>query len=210
MRLRNVKNKTQILNKHPIIILKPEDYKGRWSQVFKNSNPIYIEIGMGKGQFIINQALNNKNINYIGIEKHASVIVRALEKIAIDIPNLKLIKMDAVNIDQVFINEISLIYLNFSDPWPKKRHAKRRLTSEVFLAKYEKIFKNFPQINFRTDNVDLFTYSIETFTNCNYKLTNVTLDLAKSKAANHISTEYEDKFIQQGHKILAFLASKDN
>ena len=210
MRLRNVKNKEQILNSNKILIINPEQYKGYWNQVFNNNNPIYIEIGMGKGQFIINQALKNSDINYIGIERFDSVIVRAIEKIDVNIPNLKLIRMDAINIDKIFNKEVSLIYLNFSDPWPKKRHAKRRLTSEVFLTKYESIFIDKKMINLRTDNENLFAYSIETLTNFDYKLTNVSLDLEKNKEENHISTEYEDKFVQNKKRIFQLLAYKDN
>ena len=122
MRLRNVKNKEEIMNESSYLICNPEDYIGHWNELFHNNNPIYIEIGMGKGQFIINSALNNPNINYIGIEKYDSVIAKALPKIPDGISNLIMIRADALNIDKFFNHEISCIYLNFSDPWPKKRH----------------------------------------------------------------------------------------
>ncbi|NLA33849.1 MAG: tRNA (guanosine(46)-N7)-methyltransferase TrmB [Tenericutes bacterium] len=210
MRLRNVKGKQEILNNHPLIILNPEIYKGKWQELFRNNYPIYIEIGMGKGQFIIQQALRNKHINYIGVEKYDSVIVRALKKINIYIPNLKLIRADAFSIDQIFNKEISLIYLNFSDPWPKKRHANRRLTSKEFLLKYNCIFKSSYQIKLRTDNEELFTYSLITLTNHNYKFKEITLDLTKNREKDHISTEYEDKFVEAGYKVYALSAYRDN
>lgn len=209
MRLRNVKNKEQILNNSDFLIKDPNSYQGKWQQVFNNKNPIHIEIGMGKGQFLLNQAKQHRDINYLGIEHFDNVIVRAIEKLDQQLPNLKLIRMDAINIDEVFNHEISLLYLNFSDPWPKKRHTKRRLISEDFLTKYEKIFKNTKQINFRTDNEVLFAYALEKLTEYHYRLTNVTFDLQKTKQNNHISTEYEDKFVQEGKKILELLATKD-
>ena len=140
MRLRNVKNKEEILNNCPHLIKNPEDYKGKWLTLFNNNNPIYLEIGMGKGKFLIENALKHPNINYIGIERFDSVVAKAIKKIPEDIPNLKIIRMNALDIDKVFSNEIDLIYLNFSDPWPKKRWSDRRLTSKVFLDKYDLIF----------------------------------------------------------------------
>ena len=137
MRLRNVKNKEEIMKDSIFLVNKPEKFLGNWSDVFANKNPIQIEIGMGKGRFIIEKALKNPNINYIGIEKYDSVIVRALEKIPKNLKNLRLIRMNALDIDKIFYKEVDTIYLNFSDPWPKKRHALRRLTSRVFLEKYE-------------------------------------------------------------------------
>ncbi len=209
MRLRNVKNKEQILNNSDFLIKDPNSYQGKWQQVFNNKNPIHIEIGMGKGQFLLNQAKQHRDINYLGIEHFDNVIVRAIEKLDQNLPNLKLIRMNALNIDEVFNHEISLLYLNFPDPWPKKRHAKRRLISEDFLTKYEKIFKKSKQINLRTDNEALFAYATSKLIEYHYKLANVTWDLQKTKKDNHISTEYEDKFVQEGKKILELLATKD-
>lgn len=121
MRLRKVKNAQNIIDESQYIIKKPEIYKGNYKNVFENDNPIYIEVGMGKGDFIIENALKNPEINFIGIEKFDSVMVRAVQKLEeYDIPNLKLIKIDALNIDNIFYKEISCLYLNFSDPWPKK------------------------------------------------------------------------------------------
>ena len=141
MRLRNVKNKQEIMDNSSYLILNPKDYYGKWQCVFDNNNPIHIEIGTGKGNFIIGKALANPNINFIGIEKFDSVIARALEKIPDDLSNLKMIRMNALEIDEVFNHEVDVVYLNFSDPWPKKRWHKRRLTSSVFLEKYDSLFK---------------------------------------------------------------------
>ena len=198
MRLRNVKNK-EILDKSPYIISEPFLFKGRWKEVFKNNNPIHLEIGMGKGQFLINMAINNPNINFIGIEKFDSVMVRTLEKMAnYKLNNIKVIKIDASDILDVFDNEISKIYLNFSDPWPKRRHAKKRLTSEVFLEKYEQLGSL--DIEQKTDNRKLFEYSLQSFVNNNYKILDLSLDLHNDKE-NIITTEYEDKFIKRNQVI---------
>ena len=198
MRLRNVKNK-EILDKSPYIISEPFLFKGRWKEIFKNNNPIHLEIGMGKGQFLINMAINNPNINFIGIEKFDSVMVRTLEKMAnYKLNNIKVIKIDASDILDVFDNEISKIYLNFSDPWPKRRHAKKRLTSEVFLEKYEQLGSL--DIEQKTDNRKLFEYSLQSFVNNNYKILDLSLDLHNDKE-NIITTEYEDKFIKRNQVI---------
>ena len=160
MRLRNVKNKQEIMDKATNLITNPKDYIGKWNEVFGNNNPIYIEIGMGKGDFIIENAKTYPNINFIGIEKFDSVIVRAIEKVPEDLNNLKLIRMDAKEIDEVFKEEVERIFLNFSDPWPKKRHHDRRLTSHIFLKKYDNVFRNDKVIYQKTDNRDLFEYSL--------------------------------------------------
>ncbi len=197
MRLRNVKGKEEILKNSKYLIKDPKKYCGKYNKLFENQNDIYIEIGMGKGKFIIENAIKFPNINFIGIEKFDSVIVRALEKLEeIDLPNLKLIRIDALQIDEIFKNEITRIYLNFSDPWPKKRHYKRRLTSYIFLSKYELISKEKVEVHLKTDNKDLFAYSIETLNNNGYKLNNVTPDLIDSD--DNIKTEYEEKFRKKG------------
>lgn len=198
MRLRNVKNK-EILGKSPYIVNEPFSFKEKWKEVFKNNNPIYLEIGMGKGQFLINMALNNPNINFIGIEKFDSVMVRTLEKMEnYKLTNIKVIKIDAIDILEVFDNEISKIYLNFSDPWPKRRHSKKRLTSEVFLEKYNQLGNL--DIEQKTDNRKLFEYSLQSFVNNNYKILDLSLDLHNDKE-NIITTEYEDKFTKRNQII---------
>lgn len=210
MRLRNVKNKGEVINSSAYIVLNPKDYKGSWSKLFGNNNPIYIEIGMGKGKFIIENSLKYKNINFIGIEKYDSVVSKCLVKIPDNVSNLKIIRMNALEIDEVFDREIELIYLNFSDPWPKKRWHKRRLTSEIFLQKYDKIFKSVNKIVQKTDNQELFEYSIESLSNYGYKLSSISLDLHKLDESDNIMTEYEEKFTKKGLPIYRLIASKEN
>ena len=193
MRLRNVKGKEEIIASSEYIVKNPSEYKGKWKSLFDNNNDIYIEIGMGKGKFIIENAIKYPNINFIGIEKYDSVMVRAIEKLSDKkLDNLKLIVFDAGKIDEVFDKEIRRIYLNFSDPWPKKRHAHRRLTSLVFLKLYDKVFVDNKEIIMKTDNKGLFAYSIESLSKYGYILENVTLDLQDED--NNITTEYEEKF----------------
>ena len=208
MRLRNVKNKKEIMDSSEYLILEPKNYIGKWNSIFDNSNPIHIEIGTGKGNFIIGKALNNPNINFIGIEKFDSVIARALEKIPDDVPNLKMIRMNALEIDEVFRNEIDTIYLNFSDPWPKKRWHKRRLTSEVFLEKYDSLFKKDKVIIQKTDNVSLFEYSICSLSKYGYVIENISFDLHNSEIEGNIMTEYEEKFSSKGNPIYYLEAVK--
>ena len=201
MRLRNVKGASKKIEQSPYIINNYKDYKGNFSSLFLNNNPINIEIGMGKGLFIINMAKNNPDINYIGIEKFDSVMVRAIEKLESEnIPNLKLIKMDAEKIDEIFNQEIDKVYLNFSDPWPKDRHEKRRLTSKIFLNKYDKIFKSLNNIVFKTDNRKLFEYSLKSFTDYGYQIKTISLDLHNDEIPN-VETEYEIKFSSKGYPI---------
>lgn len=199
MRLRNLKNKEEIINNCDFIITDPFKYIGKWKDLFKNNNPIHIEIGMGMGKFIYENALNNPDINYIGIERYDNVIARAIKKLD-KLDNLILVRMDARDIDKVFRKEIDLIYLNFSDPWPKKRSINKRLTSPIFLEKYDKIFKNTNNIIMKSDNRDLFIYSIESLSNYGYKLSNISFDLHES-SDNIITTEYEDKFVSIGKNI---------
>ena len=208
MRLKNVKGANDIIIKGLYYIDNPSIYKGKWNKLFNNNNPIYIELGMGKGDFIINNALKYPNINFIGIEKYDSVIVRAIQKSnELELNNLKLLRLDVIKIDDVFDKEIDKIYLNFSDPWPKERHAKRRLTSNIFLDKYSKIFKNDYIIEMKTDNIDLFDYSIESLSNYGYDILYLTNDLHNENIDN-IETEYEHKFSSKGVKINKFVAKK--
>lgn len=202
MRLRNVKDAQIKIEKSKYIIKKPTDYNGKFTSLFGNDNPIHIEIGMGKGDFIIKNALTRPNINFIGIEKFDSVMVRAIEKLEdTNIPNLRLIKTDALEIENIFNREISCLYLNFSDPWPKKRHTNRRLTSPIFLEKYDSIFKNSKQIIMKTDNRHLFEYSVKSFTDYGYKIMSISLDLYDDDIKLNIPTEYETKFVSKGMRI---------
>ena len=209
MRLKNIKGASEKILLGKYFINNPSEYKGKWNKLFGNDNPIYIEIGMGKGNFIIKNAIENPNINYIGIEMYDSVILRAVEKTnELELNNLYLIRMDARLIEDIFDKEIDLIYLNFSDPWPKDRHAKRRLSSPRFLDRYDKIFKNNNTIIMKTDNNSLFEYSLETLKEHGYTLSNVTRDL-HSTSDNVITTEYEDKFTNIGIKINYLEARKE-
>ncbi len=202
MRLRNIKNKEEIINNSNYIVLNPKDYKGKWNELFNNDNPIYIEIGMGKGKFIIENAFKYQNINFIGIEKYDSVIARSIKKIEdYSLDNLKVIRMDAKDITDVFNKEIDLIYLTFSDPWPKDRHEKRRLTHKNFLTLYDEIFRNKNRIILKTDNKSLFEFSIVSLSNYGYKFTNINVDLHNSMETDIITTEYEDKFVKIGKPI---------
>lgn len=208
MRLRHIKNSEEIINKNPYIISDPYQYKGKWNKVFNNDNPIYIEIGMGKGKFIIENAYKYPHINFIGIEKYSSVMIRALKKLDIDnIPNLKLICIDALELNNIFDKEISLIYLNFSDPWPKDRHAKRRLTSNIFLNIYENVFIDKINIIQKTDNYNLFNYSKEQYLINNYEIESISYNKDNIPLDN-ITTEYEEKFLELDNYIYKIKALK--
>ena len=210
MRLKNVKNASVTIENSNYVIKNPNIYKGKWNEVFENNNPINIEIGMGKGDFIIGMAQLFPGINFIGIEMFDSVIVRAVQKLEKkQNPNLKLIRMDAKNIEDVFEKEIDTIYLNFSDPWPKTRHEKRRLTSHTLLAKYDNLFSDTKKIFQKTDNISLFAFSIESLSTYGYTLKSVTLDLYNNMIDNNVATEYEKKFSDKGVKICRLEAYKD-
>lgn len=202
MRLKNVKGAKEIIENSKYIIKNPLEYRGNFKTLFEKEGKLEIEIGMGKGDFIIGKAMQNPDINYIGIEKFDSVIVRAIQKLEnIDLPNLKLIRMDALEIDNIFSEEVDTIYLNFSDPWPKNRHSNRRLTSKIFLDKYEKIFKGTPCIIQKTDNRKLFEYSLISFVENNYKIEEISLDLYKDDIKDNVATEYEKRFVSLGERI---------
>lgn len=202
MRLRNVKNAREIVDNSSFVVHNPEEYKGKYNkEVFNNDNPIHLEIGMGKGNFIIDKAIKNPDINFIGVERYESVLCRALEKLEDkQLPNVKIICVDAINLGDIFDKEIDTIYLNFSDPWPKKRHAKRRLTSHVFLPVYDKIFKDSKTIIQKTDNVGLYESSLVSLSTYGYTILEMSLDLASTGMENSL-TEYEAKFMSQGIKI---------
>ena len=209
LRLKNVKNASNIIKGSEYIILNPNDYKGKWNKLFGNQNPINIEIGMGKGDFIIEMAKKNPNVNFIGIEMFDSVMVRAVQKLENqNLDNLKLIRMDATYINDVFDREIDTIYLNFSDPWPKKRHEKRRLTSHEFLKRYDLIFKGSKNIIQKTDNIGLFAFSLQSLSTFGCVLNFVTLDLHQTKTEDNVMTEYEKKFVSNGVKICMLKATK--
>ena len=209
MRLRNVKGAKEIIESSNYVVLDYKEYRGNYNKLFKNNNPIYVEIGMGKGKFIIDNAMKYQNINFIGIEKYDSVVVRAIQKLEDkDIPNLKIIRMDALEITDVFDKEVSRIYLNFSDPWPKDRHEHRRLSSDIFLKKYDLIFKDNKNIVMKTDNRNLFEYSVKSFVNYGYKINDISLDLHQANYPDNIMTEYEEKFVSKGSPIYMIDVSK--
>ena len=201
MRLRNVKGANEIIEKSLYVIKNYEECKSKYNMVFGNDNPIHVEIGMGKGDFIINMAKKYPNINFIGIEKFDSVLVRAIEKVDEDIPNLRFIRMDATDIDNVFKQEVDTLYLNFSDPWPKNRHEHRRLTSERFLKRYDSLFIKDKKIVMKTDNRKLFEFSIVSFTNYGYKIEELSLDMYSDDIKENVQTEYEKKFHEKGFPI---------
>ena len=209
MRLRNVPGARETIIENQFSIQEPEQKKGKWAEVFGNDHPIHIEVGMGKGQFIIEMAKRNPESNYIGIEKYSSVLVRAVEKLEdFEQNNLRLIRMDAENIEEVFDkDEVDRIYLNFSDPWPKDRHAKRRLTSTRFLERYNNILTPEGRVMFKTDNKDLFDFSLEQVEEAGWILENHTYDLHHSEYnEGNVMTEYEEKFSAKGNTICRLVA----
>lgn len=212
MRLRNVPGSREAIADSPLSINEPKELKGKWKEEFGNDNPIRIEIGMGKGKFITTLAQQNPEINYIGIEKYSSVLIRAVEKCEeLDVPNLRFIRMEAEYICDVFEEgEIDRIYLNFSDPWPKDRHAKRRLTSKQFFDRYNVVLKKDGIVEFKTDNDLLFQFSIEQVPEAGWKLKEQTWDLhhdARLMEGN-VMTEYESKFSAMGNPIHKLIAKR--
>lgn len=210
MRLRNVPGAREVMVENQYVFTKPEGMKGTWSEVFNNDNPVRIEIGMGKGRFVSTLAQLNPDINYVGIEKYSSVLLRAVEKQdELNLPNLRFIRMDAEAITEVFDRgEVDRIYLNFSDPWPKDRHAKRRLTSRQFFERYNIILKKDGQVEFKTDNRPLFDFSVEEVKEAGWQLRAVTYDLHNDAklCEGNVMTEYEERFSAAGNPICKLIA----
>ena len=211
MRLRNIPGSREVIAENHWCIAETEDCKGKWHNIFGNDQPIHIEIGMGKGKFIMALAKQNPQINYVGIEKYSSVLLRGLQKMKEEpLENIRFVRMDAENICEIFdMDEVSRIYLNFSDPWPKDRHAKRRLTSRQFLALYQNILKSDGLIEFKTDNIGLFDFSLEEIREASWVLESFTRDLHHEENMNrgNIMTEYEEKFSAKGNPICKLVAS---
>lgn len=231
MRLRNIPRAEGVLQAHPIVVKNEKLHRGSWKEEFGDDHPIYIEIGMGKGSFLLTLARRNPGINYIGIERYSSVLLRAVEKyeeysggekflysdsgegqeltIHEELSNLRFVCMDAAEITEVFEpGEADRIYLNFSDPWPKKRHAKRRLTSREYFERYEKILCSDGMVEFKTDNTELFRFSLEEVEAAGWKLAAYTWDLHGDErmSRDNVMTEYEVKFSGMGnpiHKLIA-------
>lgn len=205
MRLRHKPWAVEFIEQHPdVIISNPEDFKGNWSAVFGNNNPVHIEVGTGKGQFVLGMARQNPDINYIGIELFDSVIVCALERIieAEKPANLRLLKVNGAKLEEYFAKgDVARVYLNFSDPWPKARHAKRRLTHEGFLKLYENVLIDNGEVHFKTDNRGLFEYSLMSMNEYGMSLNYVSLDLHANMPEDNIMTEYEEKFSAKGQPI---------
>ena len=213
MRLRNVPGSREYIEASPYAIKNPEELKGKWRELFNENadSPLYVEIGTGKGQFISKHAEINPDIFYIGIEKFSSVIIRAIDKVEkLELENLKFIRFDAEYIENIFAeNEVDRIYLNFSDPWPKDRHAKRRLTSSNYLKKYDKILAPSGTIEFKTDNRDLFDFSVEQAKESGWNIDVITYDLHNSPyCEGNIMTEYEERFSSLGTPINKMILSR--
>ena len=204
MRLRNKPWANEYLVNNPTIVIQnPDDKKGKWSEVFKNNHPIHVEVGTGKGQFLTGMAELHPNINYIGVEKYDSVILTAVDRIKEkELSNFKLLNEDVNDLRNFFTEgEVDQIYINFTDPWPKTRHEKRRLTHERFLEMYEYVLKEKGEIHFKTDNQGLFEYSLHSFSKYGLLLNNVSLDLHNSDIEGNVMTEYEQKFSEKGYRI---------
>ena len=213
MRLRHIPGAEEAIASSPYVIQDPERKKGCWSQVFGNSHPIEIEVGMGKGRFIMELALSHPEINYIGIERYPTVLLKGLQKRSrLELANIFFLCIDAGSMADIFApGEVARIYLNFSGPWPKDRHAKRRLTSPAFLSVYEKILAPRGQIEFKTDNQGLFDYSMESIPAAGWNIQEYTRDLHKSPMVlGNVMTEYEMKFSAMGKPICKLIAQPGN
>ena len=209
MRLRHIPGSEQQIEESPFVISGPEEFRGQWNRFFGNNNPLHIEVGMGKGRFITELAAAHPEINYIGIERYTSVLLKAVEKRSLlFLPNLYFLCVDARTLPDIFAEgEVDRIYLNFSDPWPKDRHAKRRLTSPQFMALYDRILAPEGQVEFKTDNMGLFDYSLESIPEAGWTIIASTKDLHHSDMAEgNIMTEYEAKFSAMGNPICKLIA----
>ena len=212
MRLRNITGSREVIGESRFVVHEEKEYKGRWKEVFGNENPIRVEIGMGKGRFIMDLARQNPDVNYIGVEKYSSVLLRAIQKMEeAPLDNVRFIRMDAEEITEVFAQEeLDRIYLNFSDPWPKDRHAKRRLPSRQFLARYDQILKKDGVIEFKTDNRPLFDFALEELKEAGWNAQVVTFDLHADPVLceGNIMTEYEEKFSSVGNPICKYIINR--
>lgn len=209
MRLRNIPGAQEVINNSPLVIKEAENLKGKWNKQFGNDNPIHIEVGMGKGKFLMELAALHPDINYIGIERYTSVLLRALQKMEENpLPNLLFLCIDAADLPNIFEKEeIDKIYLNFSDPWPKDRHARRRLPSREFLARYDQILKKNGRLEFKTDNRGLFDFAVEELEPAGWKAEKITYDLHADAemVVGNIMTEYEEKFSAAGNPICKYI-----
>lgn len=215
MRLRNITGSREVIAENEFVVHEPETHRGNWKEIFENNAPVHIEIGMGKGRFIMDMAEQHPDINYIGIEKYSSVLLRAIQKMEErehPLPNLVFIRMNAEHITDIFApDEIDRIYLNFSDPWPKDRHARRRLPSREYLARYDQILKKEGTIEFKTDNRELFDFAVEELEPAGWTADRITYDLHHDKemVQGNIMTEYEEKFSSMGNPIHKYIIHRD-
>ena len=209
MRLRNITGARDVIAESEYVVQEPTEYKGRWKDLFENKGELHVEVGMGKGKFLNEMARRNPHINYIGIEMYSSVLLRALQKMELDpLPNLKFLCIDARILPDVFEKgEVDHIYLNFSDPWPKDRHAKRRLPSRQFLERFDQILKADGRISFKTDNRDLFDFAVEELEPAGWKAEVITYDLHADDVLceGNVMTEYEEKFSSKGNPICKYV-----
>ena len=209
MRLKNVPGSREVIAESRFVIHNPEENKGKWAGVFGNDAPLHIEIGMGKGRFLMDMAKLHPEVNYVGIEKYSSVLLRAIQKMEEEeLPNVRFIRMDAEEITNVFgRGEVERIYLNFSDPWPKDRHAKRRLPSRQFLARYDEILKKDGTIEFKTDNRLRFDFALEELEPAGWRADVVTFDLHGDEklVQGNVMTEYEERFSSMGNPICKYI-----
>lgn len=213
MRLRNIPGSKEVIAESAYVIQEPQRNKGKWKEIFGNEHPLHIEVGMGKGRFIMDMASLHPECNYIGIEMYDSVLLRAVQKreqMEEELPNLFFVRMDARILPEVFAKgEVERIYLNFSDPWPKDRHAKRRLTSKEFLGRYDQILNKEGILIFKTDNRGLFDFSLEQVEEAGWNLQNYTFDLHHSEyLEGNIMTEYETRFVEEGKPICRMVISR--
>ena len=213
MRLRNIPGAGEVIDNSPYCIKEPVELKGKWHDFLGNNNPIHIEVGMGKGRFLMDLARLHPEINYIGIERYTSVLLRAVQKMQEDeLPNVHFLCIDAATLPDIFDrNEVDRIYLNFSDPWPKARHAKRRLTSREFLARYDQILVQDGKVEFKTDNKKLFEFSLEEVEEAGWNLEASTFDLHHNEemVQGNVMTEYEEKFSSMGNPICKMVISRE-
>ncbi len=202
MRVRFDKNAEQTLEQNEIYIKDVQDINGKWKEIFKNDNPLHLEIGMGKGNFILNMAKEFPNINFIGMERNKTILAKAVKKIEKEnIKNIRVMSNDAIELEEIFNeNELDKIYLNFSDPWPKSKHYKRRLTYKDYLERYDYVLKQDALIEFKTDNQVLFEFTIMEICNTKRTMEYISLDLHNTNEFN-IMTEYEEKFSKKGNRI---------
>lgn len=209
MRLRYVENAHDLIEEHARLLSKPEQYKESWQSLFKKEAPLYVEFGAGKGSFIIGMAEKHPEANFLAFERNAKVVFKSIVKMEeLDFENFYIVCADVTNLKDIFQDHsVDRIYLNFSDPWPKDRHAKRRLTHRGFLEKYKEILKPGGEIHFKTDNDDLFAFSVEEFKENGWDMLLVTEDLHNSEfVAGNVMTEYEEKFSSRGKNINKLIA----